>query len=62
MDALINDYISSLNEQERLVMSIAEEHLDTSFDIEKSIGFQYWYQKHNKSSKVEENKSSTVVK
>tara|TARA_Y100001937_G_C6916498_1_gene239836 strand:- start:16 stop:210 length:195 start_codon:yes stop_codon:yes gene_type:complete len=38
----IEAYISELSEQEKLVMKIAQEHLETSFDITKSIGFQEW--------------------
>ena len=38
----INAYISQLNEQEKLVLEIAKEHLQSSFDITKSIGFQEW--------------------
>jgi len=40
--ALIQMYKSQLTEQERLVLEIAVEHLETSFDIEKSIGFIQW--------------------
>ena len=42
---LIDEYIKQLNEQELLVLSIAKEHLQTSFDITKSIGFQEWLKK-----------------
>lgn len=38
----IEEYLSSLNEQERIVYDIAKEHLGSSFDIEKSIGFLEW--------------------
>jgi len=38
----IETYISELSEQQQLVMKIAQEHLETSFDITKSIGFQEW--------------------
>ena len=37
-----DDYISQMSEQERLVLKIATEHLETSFDIEKSIGYIEW--------------------
>lgn len=39
---LIEEYKSQLSEQERLVLEIAIDHLETSFDIEKSIGFKNW--------------------
>lgn len=37
-----DQYISQMSDQERLVLKIATEHLETSFDIEKSIGYQDW--------------------
>ena len=37
-----DEYISQMSEQERLVLKIATEHLETSFDIEKSIGYLNW--------------------
>ena len=37
-----DEYISQMSEQERLVLKIATEHLETSFDIEKSIGYIEW--------------------
>ena len=40
----IDDYLSGFTEQERIVMEIAEQHLETSFDITKSIGFIEWKQ------------------
>lgn len=39
---LINIYISQLNDIEKKVLTIAKEHLETSFSIEKSIGFKQW--------------------
>jgi len=39
----IDAYIAQLNEQELLVLKIAQEHLGTSFDIVRSIGFTKWY-------------------
>lgn len=38
----IQDYISSLSEREKLVMEIAREHLQSSFCIERSVGFIKW--------------------
>lgn len=40
----VNDYISQLSEQEKLVLHIATTHLETSFDIKKSIGYIEWLQ------------------
>jgi len=45
---LIEEYIESLNEIEKIVLEIAKEHLETSFCIEKSIGFIKWYEEKNK--------------
>ena len=39
---LIDKYISQLNDIEKKVLRIAQEHLETSFSIEKSIGFKQW--------------------
>lgn len=41
----IEAYISGFTEQEKIVMNIAQEHLESSFDISKSIGFLTWKQK-----------------
>ena len=41
----IEQYISQLNNQEKIVLKIATEHLKSSFDIEKSIGFKNWQKK-----------------
>ena len=40
----INDYIRQLSPQEKKVLEIAREHLETSFNIEKSIGYMGWKQ------------------
>ena len=42
---LIELYIEQMTPQEKLVFKIATEHLESSFDIEKSIGFKEWYKK-----------------
>ena len=41
----IKKYIASLNEMELKALKIAEEHLETSFNIVKSIGYQKWIKK-----------------
>lgn len=38
----IKEYVKSLNELELKAMKIARDHLETSFNIVKSIGFQKW--------------------
>lgn len=39
------NYIDQLNPMEQKVLNIARSHLETSFSLEKSIGFQEWQQK-----------------
>ena len=41
------EYINSLSEMEKKVLQIAIEHLETSFSLEKSIGFQKWLKTKN---------------
>lgn len=43
--ALRQEYIDQLTEKERLVFEIAKEHLGSSFNIERSIGFQEFLRK-----------------
>jgi hypothetical protein len=43
---LLNLYINQLNEAEKKALEIAEEILESSFDIKKSIGFQDWLKRH----------------
>jgi len=38
----INAYIAQLTPQEQKVLKIAREHLESSFNLVKSIGFQEW--------------------
>ena len=42
LDNLIERYINSLTTIERLVLEMAKRHLESSFCIEKSIGFIAW--------------------
>lgn len=46
-DELITMYKDSLSEQEQIVLKIAIEHLESSFDIEKSIGYLEWLKNNN---------------
>ena len=43
-------YISQLTPMEKKVLEIAKSHLESSFSLEKSIGFQEW--KKNISNKA----------
>ena len=42
---IINEYIQSFNDIEIIAYNIAKDHLGSSFDIVKSIGFQNWIEK-----------------
>ena len=38
----IQDYVAQLNDREKKAYNIAEKILESSFDIQKSIGYQKW--------------------
>lgn len=44
----VRTYIAQLTEQERIVFEIAKEHLETSFDVVRSIGFVEWFDVYSK--------------
>ena len=44
----IKAYLKSLNEQEKKTLEIAKDHLGTSFNINKSIGYIAWKSKNHK--------------
>ena len=44
----VKEYIKSLSEDDLKVLQIAKDELETSFNIQKSIGFKKWIQKNNK--------------
>lgn len=44
-ELLIEQYIAQMTEQEKLVLEIAVDHLETSFDIVRSIGYKEWLEK-----------------
>jgi hypothetical protein len=52
MEGLIKEYISEMNEQEKIVLAIAKEHLESSYDVEKSIGFIRWKSQRELSNKT----------
>lgn len=41
-----NAYKDTLNKMQQCACKIAQEHLGTSFNMEKSIGFQKWKKEH----------------
>ena len=42
VDQLVTEYIDQMTEQQRKVMDIALDHLQSSFSVVKSIGFKQW--------------------
>ena len=44
---LIKKYIKGLDNVELIIFKIAQEHLETSFDIHKSIGYMEWKSKNS---------------
>ena len=48
VDSLVDEYKAQLNEDELKTLAIAEEHLGTSFDMKKSIGFLEWSEEKTK--------------
>ena len=49
MEQLLLEYVSQLTPIEKTVLKIAQEHLETSFSLEKSIGFKMWYKEQEQS-------------
>jgi len=47
LEELINLYIENLNVYERVAYEIAKKNLESSFDIEKSIGFLSFVKENN---------------
>jgi hypothetical protein len=47
IDDLKINYINSMDEKEKIAYKIAKEHLGSSFNLEKSIGFQKWLKKNS---------------
>ena len=46
-DELKEKYIKQLNPRETCALKIAQEHLGSSFNLEKSIGFRNWIKKNS---------------
>jgi hypothetical protein len=44
-ERLIEEYIKSLSEHELIILNFAKSHLNSLFDIEKTIGFLEWKSK-----------------
>jgi hypothetical protein len=45
INLLITKYLDQLTDDEKIVLKIAKEQLQSSFSIEKSIGFLEWKEK-----------------
>jgi hypothetical protein len=41
-------YIEQLTDKEQKTMAIAKDHLGSSFNLEKSLGFLQWIKKNSK--------------
>tara|TARA_B100000424_G_C22931142_1_gene495350 strand:+ start:778 stop:945 length:168 start_codon:yes stop_codon:yes gene_type:complete len=46
------EYLETLNEKEKIALSIAKRMLETSFDIEKSIGYLNWKKTREDNKKI----------
>jgi hypothetical protein len=44
---ILDEYIENLTEKEMITYNIAKEHLESSFDLVKCIGFQKWLKKNH---------------
>ena len=44
---IIDEYMKSLTEKQRITFKIAKEYLESSFDLVKCIGFQKWLKKNH---------------
>lgn len=47
-EKIIEEYMKSLTDKEVITLNIAKEHLGSSFDLVKCIGFQKWLKKDEK--------------
>jgi|TARA_B110000037_G_scaffold78172_1_gene93351 hypothetical protein len=45
---IIQEYIDQMDDKEKVAYKIAIEYLGSSFNLEKSIGFQKWLKKKAK--------------
>lgn len=48
LEQLISEYINHLDEFEKIALEVAKEQLESSFSIEKSIGFLKWKENKDK--------------
>ncbi len=57
---LIQKYISQFNNNEKLAYEIAKQHLETSFDISRSIGFLEFKEKYISNIEVSSRDDDTL--
>lgn len=48
LEKSISEYINHLDEFEKIALDVAKEQLESSFSIEKSIGFLKWKENKDK--------------
>lgn len=46
-EIIIQEYIKTMDDKTIQAMNIAKDHLGSSFDIEKSVGFNKFYNNYN---------------
>jgi hypothetical protein len=47
-ESLSEQYLKTLSEKERQAYEIAKDHLGSSFELEKSVGYLKWLEKQQK--------------
>lgn len=47
----LEEYVAQLTPHEQIVLKIAQEHLESSFDLVRSIGFKAWLAKKQQKDK-----------
>jgi hypothetical protein len=52
MDPIVKQYIAQLNPKEQIALRIAKEQLESSFELEKSIGFLIYLDNLSKDKEV----------
>ncbi len=45
LEALMAEYVAQLSPSEAQVLAIAKDHLESSFHLDKTIGFTQWVKK-----------------
>jgi hypothetical protein len=61
-ELLTSTYISQMNSKEKIAYEIAKDHLGTSFNLKKSIGYKEWLKKNKEIIENKENKEKSDKK